>query len=170
MTYVIDKMTPDDWKQVCQIYQEGITTGHATFESEAPNWEKWNETHLFEPRLVARDVDVVLGWTALAPVSSRRVYSGVAEVSLYVRAIARNKKIGTALLEMIIAASENCKIWTLQAGIFPENKASLAMVKKQGFREVGLRERLGKMSYGPFAGMWRDVILMERRSSSTGMQ
>jgi L-amino acid N-acyltransferase YncA len=168
--YMINKMTPDDWKQVHRIYQEGIDTGHATFEKEVPDWEAWDMAHLSQARLVARNGDTILGWGALSPVSSRRVYSGVAEVSLYVNATARNKGIGSTLMDAIIAASEKAKIWTLQAGIFPENKASLAMVKKHGFREVGRRERLGKMTHGPLAGTWRDVTIMERRSKLVGIQ
>ena len=169
MEYVINKMTPDDWEQVRRIYQEGIATGHATFEMEAPDWEKWNTTHLPEARLVVRDGDAIMGWAALSPVSARRVYSGVAEVSLYVRAAKRHQGVGSALMAALIGASERSGIWTLQGGIFRENIASLALVKKHGFREVGRRERLGKMTHGPLAGVWRNVILLERRSQSVGI-
>jgi Sortase and related acyltransferases len=168
MNHVINKMTPDDWEQVRNIYQEGIATGHATFEREAPDWERWNTTHLPEARLVVRDGDIIMGWAILSPVSSRFVYSGVAEVSLYVSTAKRHQGVGSALMATIIGASEKSGIWTLQAGIFPENKASLALVKKHGFHEVGRRERLGKMTYGELAGIWRDVILVERRSKTVG--
>ncbi len=170
MEYVINKMTPEDWEQVRRIYQEGIAIGHATFETEAPDWERWNTAHLPEARLVVRDGDTVIGWAALSPVSGRRVYSGVAEVSLYVCAAKRHQGVGSTLIAALIGASERSGIWTLQGGIFPENVASLALVKKYGFREVGRRERLGKMTHGPLAGIWRNVILLERRSQSVGIK
>lgn len=170
MKYVINSMTPDDWEQVRRIYQEGIATGHATFETEAPDWERWNTAHLLDCRLVAREGDTVIGWAALSSVSGRRVYSGVAEVSLYIRANERRQGAGAALLAALIGASEKAGIWTLQGGIFPENRASLTLVKKYGFREVGRRERLGKMTHGPLAGIWRNVILLERRSQSVGIK
>lgn len=170
MEYVINNITPDDWEQVRHIYQEGIATGHATFEAEAPDWERWDITHLPEARLVARDGNTIMGWAALSPVSGRCVYSGVAEVSLYVRAAKRHQGVGSALMAALIGASEKSKIWTLQVGIFRENIASLALVKKHGFREIGRRERLGKMTHGELAGEWRDVILLERRSKSVGIQ
>ncbi len=170
MECVIDKMKPADWEQVCRIYQEGIATGHSTFEADAPDWGKWNMAHLLDCRLVARDGDAIIGWAALSPVSGRRVYSGVAEVSLYVLAAKRHQGAGSALMTALVGASERSGIWTLQCGIFPENKASLALVKKHGFREVGRRELLGKMTHGPLAGMWRNVILLERRSQSVGIK
>jgi L-amino acid N-acyltransferase YncA len=170
MEYVIDKMTPDDWEQVRNIYQEGIATGHATFEREAPDWERWNTAHLPELRFVVRDGGIIMGWAVLSPISSRFIYSGVAEVSLYVSTVKRHQGVGSALMAAIIGASEKAEIWTLQAGIFPENKASLTLVKKHGFREVGRRERLGKMTHGPLAGIWRDVILVERRSQLSGIK
>jgi phosphinothricin acetyltransferase len=169
MEYVTDKMTPDDWEQVRSIYQEGIATGHSTFEADTPDWGKWNMAHLLDCRLVARSGDAIMGWAALSPVSGRRVYSGVAEVSLYVRAAKRQQGVGSALMAALIGASEKSGIWTLQGGIFRENKASLALFKKHGFREIGRRERLGKMTHGPLAGIWRDVILLERRSQSVGI-
>ncbi len=169
MEYVIDKMTSDDWGQVRSIYLEGIATGHSTFEADAPDWEKWNSDHLPEPRLVARAGERVLGWAALSPVSGRCVYSGVAEVSLYVGAQYRSEGIGSALLAALIDASERAGIWTLQGGIFPENTASLALVKKHGFREVGRREKVGRMTYGELTRTWRDVILVERRSNVAGV-
>jgi L-amino acid N-acyltransferase YncA len=170
MEYVIKKMMPDDWEQVRRIYQEGIDTGHATFETEAPDFGKWNMAHLLDCRVVAKDGNAVIGWIALSPVSARRVYSGVAEMSLYVRAANRRQGVGSALMTALIGASEKVGIWTLQCGIFAENTASLALVKKHGFREVGRRERLGRMTYGPLAGMWRNVILLERRSQAVGIK
>lgn len=169
MEYVIDKMDISDWDQVCAIYLEGIATGHSTFEADAPDWEKWNSDHLQEPRLVAREQGTVLGWAALSPVSIRCIYSGVAEVSLYVGAQHRGQGVGSAILSALIDASEKAGIWTLQGGIFPENTVSLALVKKHGFREVGRREKVGKMTYGELAGTWRDVVLVERRSKVAGV-
>jgi L-amino acid N-acyltransferase YncA len=170
MDFVLDDMNPGDWDQVCRVYGEGIATGHATFEAGAPAWEEWDAGHLKRPRLVARAGNLVLGWAALSPVSGRCVYAGVAEVSLYVGATYRGQGVGSALLAALIDASEEAGIWTLQGGIFPENAASLGLVKKHGFREVGRREHLGKMTYGDCAGTWRDVILVERRSSVTGIE
>ncbi|MGP4081152.1 GNAT family N-acetyltransferase [Pseudalkalibacillus sp. R45] len=164
-TIVIDKMTPDDWEQVRKIYKDGIDTGHATFETEVPSFEKWERTHMEECRFVARSGKDILGWAALSPVSRRCVYSGVAEVSVYVSQKNNGKGIGRQLLDTLVKCSENHGIWTLQAGVFPENKASLTLHKKAGFREVGRRERLGKM-----AGKWRDVILLERRSEAVGIE
>jgi L-amino acid N-acyltransferase YncA len=169
MEYMIDKMTSDDWEQVRSIYLEGIATGHSTFEADAPDWDKWHSGHLAEPRLVARAGERIVGWAGLSPVSGRSVYSGVAEVSLYVGAQYRGEGIGSALLDALIDASERAGIWTLQGGIFPENTASLALVKKHGFREVGRREKTGRMTYGELAGTWRDVILVERRSKVAGV-
>jgi phosphinothricin acetyltransferase len=250
MDCVIDEMRPDDWEQVRSIYLQGIRTGDATFESEAPSWDRWDSNHLKECRLVARDAagdgandvagdandvagdtkddpardgageapkhvardaalspstgdpnsnviiaDVsetmerpvlaavsgrpgpgalslslleptkspVRGWAALSRVSSRKVYAGVTEVSIYVAEQSRGKGIGQALLQALVAESERCGIWTLQAGIFPENAASISLHLRNGFREVGRRERLGKMH-----GIWRDVVLLERRSLLAG--
>jgi L-amino acid N-acyltransferase YncA len=158
-----DPLRPEDWEQVRAIYVEGIATGHATFETGAPQWEKWDSEHLARARLVARDGPAILGWAALCPVSGRCVYAGVAEVSVYVAASARNRGVGRALLEGLIRASEAEGIWTLQAGVFPENASSLALHRRCGFREVGRRERLGKLG-----DTWRDVILLERRSRTVG--
>lgn len=159
----IDPMTPEDWNAVRDIYVAGIATGHATFESEAPSWNEWDQTHLATPRLVARDGPNVTGWAALAPVSGRCVYGGVAEVSVYVDPGSRGQGLGRALLTALIEASEREGIWTLEAGIFPENVASIAVHKRCGFREVGTREKLGKLR-----GVWRDVLLLERRSDIVG--
>ena len=156
--YMIDQMTPNDWEQVRSIYLEGIRTGNATFETDAPSWEKWDEGHLLFARLVMRDEEVVLGWAALSPVSKRVVYRGVVEVTVYVAESARGKGIGRALLEALIAESEKNGIWTLQASIFPENTASIELHLKCGFREVGRRDRIAMLN-----GVWRDTLLFERR-------
>lgn len=162
-------MKPEDWNQVRSIYIEGISTGNSTFEADAPDWDKWNFAHLKEHRLVAREGDRVLAWAVLSPVSARAVYSGVAELSIYVAAAHRCKGIGSALLKAIIDSTEKAGLWTLQGGIFPENISSLHLVQKYGFREVGRREKIGKMSYGNLAGTWRDVIMVERRSAVAGI-
>jgi len=155
----IRALRPDDWDAVRNIYAEGIATGDATFDTAYPDWPAWDGGHLAVPRLVAEDDGAVLGWAALSAVSGRCVYAGVAEVSLYVAARARGRGIGAALLGALIEESERAGLWTLQAGIFPENAASLAVHRKLGFRDVGVRERIGRM-----AGRWRDVLLLERRS------
>lgn len=170
MEYVIDIMKPEDWQQVRSVYLEGIATGNATFEAEAPPWEKWDSAHLTEHRLVAREGDCVLAWTALSPVSARCVYSGVAELSLYVAAANRSKGIGSTLIKAVIDSTEKAGLWTLQGGIFPENTPSLRLVKKYDFKEVGRREKIGKMTYGDLAGIWRDVVLVERRSTVAGKE
>ena len=158
-------MTPDDWPNVRAIYLEGIATGNATFETDAPSWDAWDRAHVADPRLVARDADgSVLGWAAVTPVSGRCVYAGVADLSVYVSAAARGRGVGRALLTALIQSSERAGIWTLQAGIFPENAPSLALHRACGFRDVGRRERIGKMH-----GVWRDVLLLERRSVSAGI-
>lgn len=156
-------MKAEDWSAVREIYLEGIRTGNATFETQAPKWEKWDGGHLRSCRFVASERGEILGWAALSPVSSRCVYAGVGEVSVYVAERARGKRIGQALLRALVEASEREGIWTLQAGIFPENLASVELHKKCGFRVVGLREKLGCMN-----GRWRDVLLMERRSVTVG--
>jgi len=163
-------MTADDWPEVRSIYLEGIASGHSTFEASAPDWRQWDAAHMSAARLVARMDSAILGWAALSPVSSRSVYTGVAEISLYVGTQYQRQGVGSALLRALIDASERAAIWTLQGGIFPENAASLALVKKCGFREVGRREKLGKMTYGGLAGTWRDVILVERRSKLAGLE
>jgi L-amino acid N-acyltransferase YncA len=169
MEYLTDIMKPEDWQQVRSIYLEGIGTGNSTFEVDAPDWDKWDSAHLREHRLVVRQGDRILGWAALSPVSTRCVYSGVAELSLYVAAADRGKGIGSALLKAIINSTEKAGLWTLQGGIFPENTPSFRLVRKHGFREIGRREKIGKMTYGDLAGTWRDVILVERRSIVTGI-
>ncbi len=164
MEIAIEPMLADDWMAVSTIYREGIATGEATFETEIPEWEAWDQGHLRVCRLMARVGGRVAGWAALSPASKRRVYAGVAEVSLYVAAAMRGKGIGKSLLQALIAASERAGIWTLQAGIFPENTASIALHRACGFREVGKRERIGQLK-----GIWRDVTLMERRSRIAGV-
>lgn len=161
-------MVQRDWPAVRSIYLQGIATGHATFESDAPGWDDWDAGHLEVPRLVARVNNTILGWAALSPVTERCVYAGVAEVSLYVGEEHRGRGVGSTLLRALIEESERLSIWTLQAGIFPENRASMALMKRNGFRELGTREKLGRMTYGPRAGAWRDVLLLERRSKIAG--
>ncbi|WP_186578263.1 GNAT family N-acetyltransferase [Aquibacillus kalidii] len=162
---VIDKMYTEDWDEVRGIYLDGIATGNATFQKEAPTWEQWDNAHVPECRLVARIAGQVVGWAALSPVSSRCVYSGVGEVSVYVSQWRSGKGIGSLLLNSLIKISEQNDFWTLQSGVFPENKGSLQLHKKCGFREVGRRERIGKMD-----GKWRDTILLERRSNKVGVK
>ena len=159
----IRHMTSDDWPAVRRIYLEGIASGNATFETQAPSWEKWDSGHLRDCRLVAHDKAERLGWAALSAVSARRVYAGVTEVSVYVAESARGKGVGKALLKALIDSAEAAGIWTLQAGIFPENSVSIQLHTSLGFREVGCRERIGKMG-----DRWRDVILLERRSAIAG--
>jgi len=157
-------MTRGDWGAVLAIYREAIATGNATFETEAPDWDRWDRSHLPRPRLVAREQGRTAGWAALSPASSRAVYSGVAEVSVYVAAEARRGRIGRRLLEELVREAEARGLWTLQAGIFPENEASIALHRRCGFRTVGVRERLGCLG-----GVWRNVALLERRSNLVGV-
>lgn len=153
-------MQPEDWPAVREIYGQGIATGQATFETTLPEWTAWDRSHLRDPRLVSRQADEVTGWAALSPVSERCVYGGVAEVSIYVAETQRRLGVGKALLGELVARSEKLGIWTLQAGIFPENEASIGLHLACGFRLVGIRERLGQLH-----GQWRDVALLERRSA-----
>jgi len=164
MDATIAEMRPADWPAVRAIYTEGIATGQATFETDAPEWAAWDAARLPAPRLVARIGAEVAGWAALSPVSTRRVYRGVAEVGIYVAAAQRGRGLGRALLAALIEASERVGIWTLQAGIFPENEASVRLHKACGFREVGRRERIGRRD-----GVWRDTLLLERRSRMVGV-
>ena len=157
-------MTADDWKNVSEIYRQGIETGNATFQQEIPTYTDWENGHLKNCRIVAIKDNEVAGWAALTPVSGRCVYAGVAEVSVYVADKNRGHKIGHKLLEKLIIESENEKLWTLQAGIFPENIASLKIHEALGFRKIGHRERIGQMN-----GIWRDIILLERRSKLIGI-
>lgn len=150
----------DDWPAVRTIYAEGIATGNATFETETPTYERWSAMHPAEHRFVATQGADVLGWVALSPVSDRCVYAGVGEHSVYVAERARGHGIGRRLLETLIAHTEAAGIWTIQSGIFPENVASVELHLRCGFRIVGTRERLGELH-----GVWRDVLLMERRAA-----
>lgn len=154
---------PADWDAVRDIYAEGIATRQATFETEVPTWEAWDAAHLPRPRLKATEASRIVAWAALSPVSRRPVYSGVAEVSIYVGEASRGRGIGRALLSAIVRLSEDLGIWTLQAGILAVNKPSLALHEACGFRRVGTRERIGLLDE-----VWHDVVLMERRSSRVG--
>lgn len=164
MEYIIENMKETDWQQVSDIYLAGIKTEIATFQSEVPTWEEWDKGHLTTCRLVARNGEKILGWAALSAVSSRCVYAGVAEVSIYVSEEHKGKGVGTSLLNHLIQQSEKEGFWTLQAAIIKENIPSRMLHKICGFREIGYRERLGKMNNGK----WHDVILMERRSKIVG--
>lgn len=164
MELAIRPMAAEDWPAVRTVYAEGIATGNATFATEIPDWDKWDRGHLPTCRLVATNREEVTGWAALSPVSARQVYAGVAEVSVYVPTSARGDGVGKALLQALIHESERNGIWTLQAGIFPENIASVSLHKSLGFREVGRRERIGKMG-----NQWRDTLLLERRSPIVGV-
>jgi L-amino acid N-acyltransferase YncA len=155
----ITSIQPGDWESIRAIYLEGIATGQATFETEAPAWAAWDESHLRRPRLKATQGKTIIGWTALSPVSRRAVYAGVAEISIFIAAAWRGRGVGRALLSALVAASEELGIWTLQAGIIAGNAASVALHRACGFREVGIRERIGRLD-----GVWHDVVLMERRS------
>jgi phosphinothricin acetyltransferase len=161
---MIDNMLPSDWESVRAIYSEGINTGHATLETDPGDWTTWNNRHLAAPRLVYRQNNRVLGWAALTPVSSRCVYDGVAEVSVYVAKNVRRKGIGIKLLRELITESESTGIWTLQASIFPENEASVRLHQTCGFRQVGRWTRLGKLNE-----VWRDIIQFEYRSQIVGL-
>jgi L-amino acid N-acyltransferase YncA len=153
-------LRPAHWPAVAAIYAQGIGSGDATFETEVPSWESWDAGHLPEHRLVAVDGEDVLGWAAVSPTSSRCVYAGVVEHSVYVAPNAQGRGVGRALLDALIASTEAAGIWTLQGGVFPENAASRALHAACGFRVVGTRERLGRT----VDGTWRDVVLLERRS------
>jgi phosphinothricin acetyltransferase len=159
----VEPMTADDWPQVRSIYEEGIASGDATFETEAPSWEDWDAAHHPFGRLVARAGDRVLGFAAMSPASRRPCYAGVAEASVYVRASERGRGVGRALLERLVECSEVEGIWTLQGATFPENAASLRLQERCGFRVVGRRERIARRD-----GVWRDTVLTERRSGSVG--
>jgi L-amino acid N-acyltransferase YncA len=160
----IRNFTQSDFESVKEIYQQGIDTGDATFETQAKEWDEWNNSMLQVCRLVAVENERVVGWAALSPVSNRCVYAGVAEVSVYVASKARGKGVGQTLLAKLVEESEKEGFWTLQAGIFPENENSIALHQKNGFRILGLHEKLGKMGE-----RWRDVVLLERRSKVVGV-
>lgn len=155
----VSALRPEHWPEVARIYEEGIATGNATFETEVPSWEQWDRAHLDRHRFVAVRDGAVFGWTAVSPVSDRCVYGGVVENSVYVAEQARGEGVGLALLERLAASTEAAGIWTIQTGIFPENVASVRLHERAGFEVVGRRKRLGKLR-----GVWRDVLLLERRS------
>lgn len=155
---------PEHWEEIKAIYLEGIATRNATFQTDAPQWGEWNASHLSGCRIAAVENGKVCGWAALSPVSGRCVYSGVAEVSIYIGKDYRGKQLGTQLLHQLISKSEEAGIWTLQAGIFSENAASMRLHEKLCFRIIGYREKVGKMD-----GKWRDVNLLERRSRIVGI-
>lgn len=165
MDYKIDEMTKLYWQQVAAIYLEGIKTGKATFQTEVPTWENWDNGHVSSGRLIARSGNNVLGWAALSPTSSRCVYAGVAEVSIYIGGKYRGQGLGKVLLENLIKLSEENGFWTLQSGIIRENTSSITLHEKCGFRELGIREKVAKMNNGK----WHDVVLMERRSKIIGV-
>jgi len=159
---MVRDLRDDDWPAVRAIYEDGIRSGDATFETEPPTWERWDAGHR-DVRLVAERDGRVVGWAALSPVSSRCCYEGVGEVSVYVAEEARGAGLGRVLLDELVRRSEQAGYWTLNAGVFPENEASLRLHRACGFREVGIRERLGRLH-----GVWRDVVLLERRSAEVG--
>ncbi|HEV8511712.1 MAG TPA: GNAT family N-acetyltransferase [Cyclobacteriaceae bacterium] len=161
----IVRLEASHYQEVKEIYEHGIATGNATFQTEAPSWEEWDKSHLPNCRLVALDENKkVIGWAALTPVSGRCVYAGVAEVSVYIHLHHQGKGIGKVILEELIRQSEEHNLWTVQAGIFPENKASLRLHEQLGFRKIGYREKIGKMK-----NVWRDTIQLERRSKRVGI-
>jgi L-amino acid N-acyltransferase YncA len=168
MTITIRPMTADDWPAVERIYREGIATGNATFEASPPSWDEFDHEKVADPRPVAVDDDQLVGWAAASRVSSRCVYEGVIEHSVYVSEDTRGAGVGAALLDAFLTAADATGIWTVQSGVFPENEPSLALHRKLGFRDVGTRERVGKMSYGPYSGKWRDVVMIEHRSRLAG--
>jgi len=157
-------MTGSDWSAISRIYAEGIATGFATFETEIPNYETWDTAHMETCRIVALENKNILGWAALSPVSTRCVYGGVAEVSVYVGKKARGQGVGKLLMKTLIDKSEKDGIWTLQSGIFPENKGSIKLHEQMGFRYIGKRERVGKLNE-----VWKDNLLFERRSEVVGV-
>ncbi len=165
MNIQVIKMLPQHWQDVARIYAEGIATGNATFQKDIPSWKEWNSSHLQNCRFLALNTEgVVLGWAALTPVSGRCVYAGVAEVSVYVTPQYSGHGVGKILMNALIESSETDGLWTLQAGIFPENIGSVRLHESVGFRQIGRRERIGKMD-----GKWRDTLLLERRSEKVGV-
>ncbi|UOY08414.1 N-acetyltransferase family protein [Muricauda sp. SCSIO 64092] len=162
---VIRDMTQSDWSDVARIYTEGIATGYATFETNVPQYGDWDKAHIKLCRLIAEEDGSIQGWAALSPVSSRCVYGGVAEISIYIGENARGKGVGKVLLARLIEESEQAGYWTLQSGIFPENKASIKLHERLGFRFLGKRESIGKTN----DGIWKDNLLFERRSKKVGI-
>jgi len=165
--FEIRELSSSDWPAVERIFAEGISTGHATFEAAPPTWQQFDGGRVGHSRLVAVDeAGPIVGWVAASPVSSRPVYSGVVEHSVYVSEAARGRGIGASLLEAFLASAEANGVWTVQSSIFPENTASLVLHSRFGFTEVGRRDRIAKMTHGPRAGQWRDTLLLERRKES----
>ncbi len=160
---IIETMNDESWETVQRIYNDGIATKNATFQTDAPEWDAWDQSHRKYCRLIARIENQMAGWAALSNVSNRCVYAGVAEVSIYIDSAFRGMGVGDQLMKQLITESEKHGIWTLQAGIFPENRASIALHLKNGFRIIGTREKIGKMDQA-----WRDVAMLERRSTVTG--
>ncbi|SHI68885.1 phosphinothricin acetyltransferase [Clostridium cavendishii DSM 21758] len=165
MDFKITEMLKEDWKQVEAVYLEGIKTRIATFQTETPTWVEWNKNHMSSCRLVVKYGNHILGWCALSPMSSRCVYRGVAEISIYISEKYRGHGIGTLLLNELIAESEKCGIWTLQSNVIKENVQSRKLHEKCGFREVGIREKVAKMDNTK----WMDVVILERRSKIIGV-
>lgn len=163
---LVRPMRPDDWPAVERIYRGGIATGHATFESEPPDWQRFDAGKVRDLRFVATADNAIVGWIAASPTSSRDVYRGVIEHSVYVAPAARGQRVGTSLLDHFCHAADGAGYWMIQSSIFPENEASLALHDRHGFRRVGVRDRIALMTYGPLADQWRDTILIERRSGS----
>jgi L-amino acid N-acyltransferase YncA len=164
MSYSFQTLLHLHWPQVRSVYLEGIATGQATFQQDAPEWDQWDQAHLPHSRIVMVKESEVVGWAALIPVSSRTVYRGVAEVSIYIGERYRGNSLGFQLLKELMHQSEENGIWTLQSSIFPENEASIHIHEKCGFRIIGRREKIGQQN-----GTWRDTIMMERRSKKTGI-
>lgn len=164
MDIKLRKMEASDWEAVSKIYTEGIATGFATFETNTPSYKDWDAAHMQSCRIVATENEHILGWAALSPVSSRCVYGGIGEVSVYVGNNSRGKGMGKILLKALIQESEAEGLWTIQSGIFPENEGSIELHKKVGFRYIGKREKVGKLD-----GVWKDNLLFERRSETVGI-
>lgn len=162
---IIEEMMDESWETVQRIYNAGIATKNATFQTEAPEWEAWDQSHRKDCRLIAKIDDNIAGWAALSNVSNRCVYAGVAEVSIYMDPAFRGMGIGDQLMKQLITESEKHGIWTLQAGVFPENKASIALHLKNGFSILGIREKIGKLE-----NVWRDTVMLERRSKVVGIE
>ncbi len=161
---IIRTMIAEDWDSVSKIYAEGIATGYATFETHTPTFEQWDKAHISNCRFVAEQNGEIMGWAALSPVSSRCVYGGVGEVSVYIAAKSRGMGVGKMLMQQLIEESEKAGYWTLQSGVFPENEASIKLHEKVGFRFIGKRERVGKIH-----GVWKDNLLFEKRSDKVGV-
>jgi L-amino acid N-acyltransferase YncA len=164
-TLKIRDLRPGDWPEVAVIYEAGVATRNATFETAVPSWQEWDARHLAQPRLAAVEARAVVGWAALSPVSARACYAGVAEDSVYVTPARQGWGVGLALLEELVARSEAEGLWTLQTSIFPENHASIALHLRSGFRVVGVRERIAQLD-----GVWRDTVLLERRAGAVPSQ